>query len=172
MKLKKIFISSILFLTLCSCADFKVNKSGKNIEKKYYDSHGFTLIYTDNLYKDKIVKKKLNNNNIEVIHSFLKPKTPIKIINPENGISIDTNVTKKTSFPKIFNSVITEKIALILKLNTENPYIEIREVKKNEKFIAKEGNIFDEEKNVADKAPVNEIKMNDIATEEVKTKKK
>ena len=38
-------------------------------------------------------------------------------------------------------------------------------MKKNKKFIAKEGNTFDEEKNVADKAPVDEIKMNDLTVE-------
>ena len=119
----------------------------------------------------KVVKRKLKNNKIEVMHSFLKPKTRIKIINPINGISLDTIISKKSPFPKIFNVVITEEIASVLKLNTENPYIEIREVKKNETFIAKEGSIFEEERKVADKAPVNEIKMDDITQNEKKKKK-
>ena len=42
------------------------------------------------------------------------------------------------------------------------------EVKKNKTFIAKEGNIFQEEINVADKAPVDEIKMNDLTKEQAK----
>ena len=36
-------------------------------------------------------------------------------------------------------------------------------MKKNKTFIAKEGSIFEEEKNVAEKAPVDEIEMNNIA---------
>ena len=40
--------------------------------------------------------------------------------------------------------------------------MEVLEVKKNKTFIAKESNTFDEEKRVAEKAPVDEIKMDDI----------
>ena len=65
-------------------------------------------------------------------------------------------------YPNIFNIVLSKKIATILELNLDNPYVEVFEIKKNKTFIAKEGSIFDEEKNVADKAPVDEIKMDDI----------
>ena len=65
-----------------------------------------------------------------------------------------------------------KKIASLLDLNIENPFIEIIELKKNKKFIAKDGNIFEEEKNVADKAPVSEIQMNDLTVEKTKVKKK
>ena len=48
----------------------------------------------------------------------------------------------------------------------ENPLVEIIELKKNKTFIAKDGNIYDEEKTVAEKAPVEEIKMDDLSKNE------
>ena len=60
----------------------------------------------------------------------------------------------------------------MLELDTNNPFVEIIEVKKNKTFIAKEGNIFQEEINVADKAPVDEIEMNDLTINKQKIDKK
>ena len=96
----------------------------------------------------------------------------MKIINPENSKIIDTKIFKKANYPNIFNAVVSKKIASILELDADNPYIEIIETKKNKTFIAKEGNIFEEEKNVAEKVPVNEIKMDDLTKkDQLKLKK-
>ena len=42
------------------------------------------------------------------------------------------------------------------------------EIKKNKTFVAKEGKIFDEEKNVADKAPVEKIEIDDLSKKDEK----
>ena len=55
------------------------------------------------------------------------------------------------------------KIATILELDLSNPYVEIIEIKKNRTFVAKKTDTFEEEKNVAAKAPVDEIKMDDLS---------
>ena len=83
----------------------------------------------------------------------------------------NTKIHKNAKYPKIFNVLISKKIASILDLDVENPYVEIIELKKNKTFVAKEGNTFDEEKNVAEKAPVDEIEMNNISETEDKTNK-
>ena len=106
------------------------------------------------------------------MHSFLKMNTPIRVINPENSKIIDTKVYKKAQYPKIFNAVISKKIASILELDIDNPYVEIIEIKKNKIFIAKKANSFEEERNVAVKLPVNEIKMDDLSVNKIKNKKK
>ena len=168
MKLNKI-ISLLIVFNLYSCADYK---SIKLDDKKYYSSTGFVLIYEDDLYKEKIINKKINNEKLLAIHDILKVNTPIKIINPDNSKSVEAKVYKKGNYPKIFNMVITKEIASILDLDLDNPFVEIIEIKKNETFIAKEGSIFEEEKNVADKAPVDEIKMDDITLSKKKAKKK
>ena len=51
---------------------------------------------------------------------------------------------------------------MILDIDYENPYVIINEIKKYKKFIAKESSMFEEEKNVADKAPVNEVTIDDL----------
>ena len=71
----------------------------------------------------------------------------------------------KTNYPIIYNSVITNRIAEELELNYEDPYVEIIEIRKNDTFIAKKAKTFDEEKNVANKAPVTDININVISNE-------
>jgi len=105
---------------------------------------------------------------LNVFHTFLKKNTPIRITNLINSKTLDLKVSKRANYPKIFNVVLSKRVSTILELDNENPLVEIIELKKNKTFIAKEGNIFDEEKNVADKAPVDEIKMNDITIEQSK----
>ena len=171
MKLHKIHILFIFFF-LYSCAGYEKNKSTKEDKKIYYSSSGFALIYEDFLYENKTINKKINNEQVLILHSTLKNNTPVRITNLKNSKSLDTKVYKKANYPKIFNVVVTKKIASILDLDIENPFIEIIEIRKNKTFIAKEGNTFEEEKKVADKAPVDEIAMDDLASSEIKKNKK
>ncbi len=162
----KIIITIFIFFLLNSCADYKSVQSSKKSEKKYYSSTGFVLIYNDDHYLNKIITKKINNEKIIIIHNSLKRNTPIKIINPDNQKFIETKIYKRGDYPKIFNAVVSEEIARILKLNRENPYLEIIEIKKNKKFIAKKSTTFDEEKQVAEKAPVESIEVDILSDEE------
>ena len=59
-----------------------------------------------------------------------------------------------------------------LDLDINNPYVEVVKNKKNIKFIAKKAKIFEEEKTVADKAPVTSISINDLSTSELSSNKK
>ena len=168
MNLKKISILFIVNIVLYSCADYRIEKK----EKLYYSSSGFALIYEDNLYLQKVVNKKINNENLSVMHNLLKINTPVRIINPDNSKVIQTKIYKRANYPKIFNVVISQKIASILELDANNPFVEIIEIKKNITFVAKKANTYEEEKNVAEKAPVDEIKMDDLAYNEQEIKKK
>jgi hypothetical protein len=168
MKLIKIVLSLILVSLLYSCAEYSY-KNNEKVSKKYFSSSGFALIYDSNLFTQKIVNKKINNEEIRVMHNFLKPNTPVKIINPINLKVIETKIYKKANYPEIFSTVISTKVASILELDLDNPFIELIEVKKNKTFIAKKSNTFDEEKNVAAQAPVDEVKMDDLT--EVKSEK-
>ena len=152
----------ICFIALYSCADYKTTKGSQKEEKQYFSSSGFALIYDDELFLQKIINKKINNEDIRVMHSQLKTNTPLKIINPVNSKVIRTKIYKMAKYPKIFNIVISKKIASILELDVNNPYVEVIEVKKNKIFIAKKTNTFDEEKKVAENAPVDEITIDDL----------
>ena len=170
MKINKIHILFI-FIFLYSCAGYEKNKSAKEDKKIYYSSSGFALIYEDFLYENKTINKKINNEHILILHSTLKNNTPVRITNLKNSKSLETKVYKKANYPKIFSVVVTKKIASILDLDIENPFVEITEIKKNKKFIAKEGNTFDEEKKVANTAPVDKIEMDDLTASVIKKNK-
>ena len=83
MNLKKsILLCSILLLG--ACADYKTDKTKQIKERKYYSSKGFALIYSDNLFvqggidkklnNNEIIDNKLNNEQIIALHSSLKKK--------------------------------------------------------------------------------------------------
>ena len=172
MNLKKIILLFIFTLFFSSCANYQTNKISQKKEKQYYSSIGFALIFEEYLYKEKVVNKKINDDDIRVMHNLLKINTPVKIINPDNLKFVETKIYRKADYPKIFNLVISKKIASILELDPENPYVEIIEIKRNKTFIAKVTKTFDEEKNVVEKAPVDQIRMNDLTQEVSKIKKK
>jgi len=156
-----ILFTFIIFLH--SCVNTGVNKNNITKEKKYYSSTGFALIYDDDLNAQGIINKKIDNGKIITIHSTLRKNTLIKIINPDNLKFVETKIIKNGKYPKIFNIVISKKIAELLEIDGNNPYVEIYETKKNKRFIAKEGFIFDEEKKVVTNAPVDEIKMDNLS---------
>ena len=171
MSLNKIILLFIYTALLHSCAEYQATRKIEKTEKQYYSSSGFALIYEDKLYTEKVINKKMNNEDLRVMHSFLKTNTPIKVINPENSKFIETKIYKTANYPKIFNVVISKKIASILGLDTDNPYVEIIETKKNKTFIAKEGNIYEEEKQVVETAPIDEVKMDNLSAEQTDIKK-
>ena len=169
MKFKIIYIFFFFFLFSC-VENVKLISKDKVDIKKAFTSRGFTLVYNNDLLEEKIIKKKMNNREFVILHSFLKPKTYVKIYNPINSKMVIAKVKYKTNYPVIYNSVITKRIAEELELNYDEPYVEIIEIKKNDKFIAKKAKTFEEEKNVANKAPVVDININIISDGSEKTK--
>ena len=127
---------------------------------------------TDNKFNsNEIIDNKFNNDQIISMNFSLKKNTLIKIINPDNSKFVETKVFRKAYYPQIFNIVMSKKIATILELDLDNPYVDVFEVKKNKTFVAKESNTFDEEKQVAETAPVNKVKMDDLSKESVELDK-
>ena len=79
MNFTRLFFLFIFIILLNSCADYKKPQTK---EKIYYFSNGFALIYEDSMYKDKIISKKINNDEFQILHNSLKVNTPIIITNP------------------------------------------------------------------------------------------
>ena len=175
MKFNLTYIYIFVFLFSCT-QDMKIIKkhSKVKVREPTYSSKGFALIYEDSIFERKIVNKKLNNDQNYVLHSFLKNNTLVSISNPFNSKSLTAKVRKTYKYPSIYNIVITKKMADNLDLDINNPYVEIFTIKKNDKFIAKEASIFEEEKNVANTAPVTSININDlsVSTPKIEVKKK
>ena len=163
-----------IFVFLFSCTqDMKIIKKPSKIDEPNYSSKvveptffskGFALIYDNSVYESNIVDKKLNNGQNYVLHPFLKNNTLVSISNPFNSKSLTAKIRKTINYPSIYNIVITKKMADKLELDINNPYVEVLSIRKNDKFIAKKASIFDEEKKVANKAPVTSININEIST--------
>ena len=158
------YFTLALFIALTACEPYalKNNKLNNQIEKKYNNS-GFTLIYNESLDL-----KKLDNRSLNIIHKSLKKNSSVKITNPLNNKSLIATVKNKDNFSVFYNSVISNRIAETLEINLDEPYIEITLISKNSTFIAKKSKTFDEEKEVAEKAPVDGIKISDLNNNEIK----
>jgi len=70
--------------------------------------------------------------------------------------------SNSVKFSDFFNSVITSRIVEELELNINEPYIEISLISANSTFVAKKAKTFEEERNVAEKAPVDGIQISDL----------
>ena len=157
----KYIILFILSFLLFSCEKSYNNKSNKielNFEKKYINS-GFALIYNENL---KGIKK-LENRSLNIYHKSLKRKSTVKITNLKNNkYLIATVKSNKIKFSNFYNSILSLRIAEELELDVDEPFIEIVSITKNSTFVAKKAKMFEEERKVAEKAPVDGIQINDL----------
>ena len=162
-----ILIFFSIFLVGCE----PIKKSDKiNIDlSNKYKNFGFTLIYNDNLG----IKKKLDDRSLEIFHETLKNKSSVKITNPKNGKSLIAKVkSNKVVFSKFYNSVISIRIAQLLEIDFEEPYIEIILISDDTTFVAKKTKTYDQEKKVAQKAPIDGIQISDLSKTKDKSKKK
>ena len=168
---KKILLL-ILFLLISNCTTRTLTekKQNKNLRNSY-SNKGFALIYSEDLYKQKIVSKKINERSLIIFQRNLKINTQVKITNILNNKSIIGTVGKKSKYPSFNNSVLSIRIADELNLDNNQPYVEILEILENSIFVAQKAKTYDEEKNVAVKAPVDGISINDLNIEKTKTKK-
>jgi hypothetical protein len=172
MNYKYLFIA-IIFFFLSGCNQYDINKnlSQQNSILKFSNS-GFALIYNEKLKQENKISKKIDNRSLVIFHKSLKKNSFVKITNPANHKSIIAKViSNNVKFSEFYNSVITHRIAEELSLNLNEPLIDLVLISQNSTFIAKKAKTFDEEKNVAEKAPVDGIKIDNLGTI-TKTKKK
>ena len=152
----KIFIF-IFFIFSCSPHYTKLDNW------KSYNASGFAYIFKTEDYELKKIKKKLNNQYLQISHKNLKVGALIKLINPKNKESIVLKNLKRIDYPDFYKILITKPVADKLKIDKELPLIEILEIKKNKSFIAKKAKIFEEETKIPSKAPVTTVQISDIA---------
>ena len=156
-----IFIVIVFFLNNCSIDTTNKNKINYDFKKKFTNK-GFTLIYTDQLLENGILSKKIDERSLLIFQKNLKKGTTVKIKNIFNGKTLIAKVAGNSTYPNFNNSVITSRIANILELNYKEPYIEITSIPENYMFVAKRSKTYEEEKQIAEKAPVEIININNI----------
>jgi len=156
----KLITAIFLSIFLLSC-DQSINQRSKiikfELENKYKNS-GFALIYN----KDLNIKE-LESRSLNIYHKQLKKRSIVKITNPNNNKFLIAEVkSNKIKFSNFYNSILSLRIAEELELDINEPFIEIVAVSKNSTFIAKKAKMFEEERTVAEKAPVDGIVINDL----------
>ena len=144
----------IFFFFLVSCSNYSSNVD----RKSGYSASGFAYI-------EEKISLNLNNENSFISHNKLKVGTKVKITNPNNNKSLEFIIKKRIKYDNFYKILISQNIAEELNLSLEFPYIEINEIKSNKSFIAKKAITDIEEKKIANKAPLQEIDINNISKE-------
>ena len=169
MNYRLFFVILFNFLILgCNQSSLKVSEN-KNLELlEKYNNSGFALISNE---KQKNIKN-LDPRSLNIYHKSLKKKSIVKITNPSNGKYLIAEVrSNRVKFSNFYNSILSLRIAEELELDFDEPYIELVLVSKDSTFIAKKAKMFEEERSVAEKAPVDGILINDLNKKKQKKKK-
>ena len=155
MRYKYLFVLLFLF----SCTSVSVS----TYEKPSFNAKGFAYIYSVTDYENKITNKRINNYLPIIAHNKIRRGALLKITNPHNGNNIILKNSYKVNYPDFYKILITKNISAQLELNENFPYVEVEELKKNKSYIAKEAEMFDEEKQLQVKAPIEKVKINNIS---------
>ena len=150
-----IFVISFFFIF--SCTTYQADKKDELIIQDTYSNKGFTLLFEPSLKKNKKISKNIDNRSLIIFQKYLKKDTMVKITNLLNNKSIIAKVGSKANYPEFYNSVISERIYNELEIDLVEPYVEIIALNNNSVFLANKAKMFDEEKKVANKAPVDGI---------------
>ena len=166
MKFNK-FIIIIISLFLTSCQQFdKSEKSINYISNQKYSNTGFALIYDDKLKRDNKISKKIDNRSLLIFHKKIQKNSFVKLTNPTNNKTVIAEViSNNVIFSDFYNSVITTRIAEELELDIKEPYIDLVLISQNSTFVAKKAKTFDEEKKVAQKAPIDGIIIDNLGSD-------
>ena len=170
--IKYLFLFFVLFSCTTPVVDNK--KIVNNFTGEAFSNKGFALLYNPNLKKEKKISKILDNRSLIIFQKNLKKDTKVKVTNLINNKSILVTVGSSSIYPSFYNSVISQRIFNKLEIDKNEPYVEILEVLESSTFLAKKAKTFDEEKEVAEKAPVDGITIDNLGKEkkkEVKIKK-
>ncbi len=168
----KLFITIVfIFLISCSNQNFSKKKISEPSIYKKYSNNGFTLVFNDELFKNKTINKKLNDRDLFVFQKNLEKNSKVKITNLLNNKSVIATVKSRSKYPNFYNSVITSRIAKEIELDFNEPYVLIESVDQDSVFYAGKAKTYDEEKNVANKAPVEGVNIINISTSDESKKK-
>ena len=118
MNYKIIFFLFFLFSS-CTQKDLSQNYKKKIIFSEAFSNQGFALIFNENLKKQKIISKKMDDRSLIIFQRNLAENTVVKITNLENDKSIIAKVGSKAIYPLFYNSVISKRISNVLDLNVK-----------------------------------------------------
>ena len=163
----KFLLLIIAFFILSACnQELHKDENINIVSERKYKNTGFALVYNNTLRKEKKISKKIDDRSLVIFHKNLRKDSFVKITNPSNQKTIIAKViSNKVKFSEFYNSVITNRIAEELSLNLDEPYIDLVLISQNSTFIAKKAKTFEAEKKVAEKVPVDGIKIDNLGAE-------
>ncbi len=165
------YLIFLLFL-ITSCVAPVDYKKDLIITETKFSNKGFTLVYDKLQNEDNYVSKEIEERSLILFQKNLKKGSTVKITNLLNGQSVIAKVGNNAKYPNFYNSVISKRISVEIDLNLAEPYVEIISLGSNISFVAKKAKTFDEEKKVANKAPVEGISINDLNSTSLEMKNK
>ena len=172
----KILILIFLFFYSCTVNTVNNNKIETNVQTEFFSNKGFALVFNNDLKKQKLTSRIIDDRSLIIFQKNLKKDTKVKITNLLNNKSILATVGSNSKYPNFYNSVVSKRIFNELDMFNSEPYVEIVTVSTSSTFLAKKAKTYDEEKKVADKAPVDGISVSDLSVDKkkvrVETKKK
>ena len=166
---KLLILCCFILLNNCTTTTLTKNKISNSLDNPFINK-GFSLIYSDKFYDNKIISKKIDERSLVIFQKNLKKNSIVKITNILNNKSIIGTVGSNSDYPLFNNAVLSLRIADEIGLNENEPYVEILEVIEDTIFVAKRAKTFEEEKKVANKAPVNNINISDLSIKEKNSK--
>ena len=155
-----IFVISFFFIF--SCTTYQADKKEELIIQDVYSNKGFTLLFEPSLKKNKKISKNIDSRSLIIFQKYLKKEAMVKITNLLNNKSIIAKVGSKANYPEFYNSVISERIYNELEIDLVEPYVEIIALNNDSVFLSNKAKTFEEEKKVADKAPVEGISIKNL----------
>ena len=161
----------MIFISNCTSINQTKIQSTQFLEDPFINK-GFALIYNENLLKEKIISRKIDERSLIIFQKNLKKNTKVKITNIKNNKSIIATVGNNANYPSFNNSVLSIRIADEINLDKKEPYVEILEILENSVFVAKKAKTFEEEKKVATNVPVNNISISDLNSTQIKSSAK
>ena len=137
-------IFAIVFLFLYSCTATNINNKSieTSLDKTIFSNKGFALVFNEDLKKNKIINKTIDDRSLVIFQKNLKKNTSVKITNLLNNKSILAKVGPKSNYPNFYNSVISKRIYAELDMSESEPYIQISSVSVNSTFLAKKAKII------------------------------
>ena len=166
---KLLILCCFILLNNCTSTTLTKNKISNTLDDPFINK-GFSLIYNNKFYHNKIISKKIDERSLVIFQKNLKKNTIVKITNILNNKSVIATVGSDAVYPLFNNAVLSLRIAEKIGLNENEPYVEILEVLEDAVFVAKRAKTFEEEKKVANKAPVNSINISDLNIKETNSK--
>ena len=158
----KFNIIIISFFFIFSCTTYQTDKKEELIIQDTYSNKGFALLFEPSLKKNKKISKNIDSRSLIIFQKYLKKDAMVKITNLLNNKSIIAKVGPKANYPEFYNSVISERIYNELEIDLVEPYVEIIALNNNSVFLANKAKMFDEERKVANKAPVDGITIKNL----------